>query len=513
MNTTAPAQPTNRQSEIGNRKSPPLPLDPRTYDRALACVHCGLCLPACPTYTETLHEADSPRGRIQLMRALAEGAIEPTPSVRNHLDLCLDCRACETACPSGVVYHELIEETRARMYGDQHGTPRLGAQREGEAPSEPRGHPAQDPTDHPESPGPAARFKPSLQHRFLRLLFLHLFTRPTRLKLALLPARLMQKVGLYALIRKTGLFKLLPAGLRKMEQMLPPTGPLWPRALPEHTAPAPMGQTFLSARTNPSDQRETSRPASPPAEAGSPKASGVFFPGCVGSVMFAEVNRKAVDLLAAAGCEVIVPRTLACCGAIHHHNGAWESARAMARKNIDAVPSDVDFITNTIAGCGAMLHDYDHLLRDDPAYADRAHRFAKKVRDVSQLLIDLGLPPTPHPIHETVTYHDACHLAHAQKTTAAPRALLAAIPGLTLVPLPEADMCCGAAGTYNLTQPAMATALADRKLAHIASTGAPLCATGNVGCAMHLQSQAAANNRPVQIVHPVELLHRAVFGE
>src|SRR4051794_6647491 len=175
----------------------PLPLDPRTFDRALSCVHCGLCLPACPTYTQTFHEADSPRGRIQLMRGLAEGVIEPTASVRRHLDLCLDCRACETACPSGVVYHELIEETREKLNKSAPLT---------------------------------------LQGRFMRWVFFHVFIYPTRLKLALLPARPMQKVGLYGLLRRIGLFKLLPIQLRKMEQMLPATGKVWPRRLPEHVA-------------------------------------------------------------------------------------------------------------------------------------------------------------------------------------------------------------------------------------------------------------------------------------
>src|SRR5947207_1791211 len=175
-----------------------LPLDPRTYSRALACVHCGLCLPACPTYTETGHEADSPRGRIQLMLGLADAKIEATDSVKLHLDLCLDCRACETACPSGVVYHELIEETRAKLLSQE---------------------------------------KPTLQGRFMRWMFFHVFVYPTRLKLALLPARLMQKIGLYALLRKFGLFKLLPIQLRKMEQMLPATGSVWAKRLPERVAP------------------------------------------------------------------------------------------------------------------------------------------------------------------------------------------------------------------------------------------------------------------------------------
>jgi len=426
-----------------------LNIDSRAYARGLGCVHCGLCLPACPTYTTTGHEADSPRGRIQLMLGLAEGKIEPTESVRHHLDLCLDCRACETVCPSAVVYHELLEDTRAKL-----------------APTAP---------------------PVTAQGRFMRWLFFNVFVHPRRLKLALLPARVMQQLGIYTLLRRTGVMKILPPQLRKMEQMLPAKGRLWPRALPERTA----------AR-------------------GTQERTVGFFGGCVGSVMFDDVNRMAVELLSAAGADVIAPSTEACCGAIHHHNGAHDPALDLARRNIDAFLPEtgppVDFIATNIAGCGAMLREYDLLLRDDARYGARARDFARRVRDVSEVLLELGLPEMKHPVNETVTYHDACHLAHAQKVTAEPRKLLAQIPGLKLVPLPESDMCCGAAGTYNLTQPEMATQLASRKLANIASTGAAACATGNVGCAMHIQSEAAARRQPLRVAHPVELLHRAVFG-
>lgn len=443
-----------------------LKLDPRTFERGLSCVHCGLCLPACPTYTQTGHEGDSPRGRIQLMMGLAEGKISPTPSVRNHLDLCLDCRGCETACPSGVVYHELIEETRARLY---------------------------------EPPA-------TLQGRFMRWVFFNIFIYPTRLKLALLPARVMQKIGLYALLRKTGLFKLLPSQLRKMEQMLPPTGRLWPPSLPERVAPR-RGEGVSPAASSSSESAGQTRPAT--------KVG--FFAGCIGSVMFERVNRQAVELLAAGGAEVLTPRAQGCCGAIHHHNGAHHPAEALAKHNIDTfLPADapgVDYIATNIAGCGAMLREYDFLLRDDPEYRERARLFASKVRDISEVLAEVGLPELKHPVHETVTYHDACHLAHAQKVTAQPRALLAKVPGLKLVPLPESDVCCGAAGTYNLTQPKMATDLAGRKLRNIAATGAPVCATGNVGCAMQIQSEAEARGQSLHVVHPVELLHRAAFGD
>ena len=450
-------------------KPPAITLDPRTFQRGLSCVHCGLCLPACPTFTETGHEADSPRGRIQLILGLASGAIDPTNSVRKHLDLCLDCRACETACPSSVVYHELIEETRAKLNG---------------------------------------KTKLAGQDRLMRWLFFNVFVHPTRLKLALLPARLLQKLGIYGVLRKMGLFNALPAKLRKMEQMLPAGGHLWPQTLP----PLTRGTGFQPVRAAHGEEN---------AHGLQTRATGKltvgFFPGCIGSVMFEDVNRKAVELLAACGADVVVPPAQVCCGAIHHHNGVNGPAEAFARRNIDVfLPENgpgVDLIATCIAGCGAMLREYDHLLRDDPRYAARAKEFSSRVRDITEVLAQIGLPEMKHPVNAAATYHDACHLAHAQKVTAVPRKLLAGVPGLNLVPLPESDMCCGAAGTYNLSQPQMSTSLAERKLRNIRSTGAEVCITGNVGCAMQIQSQAEADRVPLEVRHPVELLHRAVFGE
>ncbi|HEY1684005.1 MAG TPA: heterodisulfide reductase-related iron-sulfur binding cluster [Tepidisphaeraceae bacterium] len=428
-------------------------LDQRTYSRGLSCVHCGLCLPACPTYVATGYEGDSPRGRIQLMLGLADGRIEATDTVRRHLDLCLDCRGCETACPSGVVYHELLEESRAQL----------------------------DKTRPP-------------QNRFIRWMFFHVLTKPFRLKMALLPPRILQKLGMYNfLVRKSGLVHALPAGMQKMESMLPP-GKIWPRALPRRT-PAKGGTRNVKLGQDEGTRRV------------------IFFPGCVGSVFGEDLNRQAVELLSACGAEVIIPRGQTCCGAIHMHNGADGPAQKMARQNIDAMlpinGPKVDYMCSTIAGCGAMLREYDFVLREDKKYAWRAQEFVKRMRDISEVLLDLGLPAMKYRVEQTVTYHDACHLAHAQKVVAAPRRLLAQIPGLKIVPLPESDLCCGAAGTYNLTEPAMAAKLAQRKIANVRSTKASICVAGNIGCQMHLQANAGAS---IRFVHPVTLLHQAVFG-
>jgi glycolate oxidase iron-sulfur subunit len=408
---------------------PSIQLDPRTYARGLSCVHCGLCLPACPTYTQDFNEADSPRGRIQLMLALSDGMIQPTDSVRQHLDQCLDCRACETACPSGVIYHELIEETRAKL---------------------PR-------NDNP----------------FLRWIFFHVLTHPTRLKLALLPARIARAIGL---------LNLLPGSLRRMAAMIPRGVPLWPRRLRKaiHAGREPRGAVDL-------------------------------FPTCIGAVMQPDVHRKAADLLVASNFDVHVSPQQVCCGAIHHHNGDVATASRLARRNIDAMRHSR--VVTCVAGCGAMLREYGHLLRDDPLYRERAADFSAKVRDISEFLAETGLQPMKHSIPQTVTYHDACHLAHAQRVATAPRMLLSQIPGLKIVPLPESEICCGAAGTYNLTQPQMSRQLADRKLRNIESTGAEVCVTGNVGCAMQIESAARQRGVKLSVVHPVQLLHRAIFGD
>ncbi|MFI5378341.1 MAG: heterodisulfide reductase-related iron-sulfur binding cluster [Tepidisphaerales bacterium] len=414
-----------------------------------ACVHCGLCLPACPTYTVTLHEADSPRGRLQLMLGLSTGEIDLTPSVQKHLDLCLDCRGCETICPSGVRYHHYLEDTRDTLV--------------------------------PVTP-------PTSSQQFVRWLSLNILTHPARLKLALLPARLLQKLGVYGPLRKL-VRRMLPASLAKMEQMLPPAGPIWARSLPAVTEP------------------RTANPRPPRV---------VLLSGCVGSVLFDGLNRMAIDLLSACGAQVLVPPSQGCCGAVHHHNEDRQTARQLARRNLDAfMPAGQEppkWITTVVAGCGAMLREYDRLLADDPQYAARAQQFVRLVRDITEVLLDLGLPPMPHRVDTTVTYHDACHLAHAQKVTAAPRKLLAAIPGIKLLPLAESDLCCGAAGTYNLMHPEMARELALRKLRNIQATGAPCVAAANAGCALHIQSQARETGMALEVVHPIELLHRAVFG-
>lgn len=431
--------------------TPAVTLDSRTYSRALDCVHCGLCLPACPTYTQNGLEADSPRGRIYLMKGLADGKVEPSETVLKHLDLCLDCRACETACPSGVVYHELIEETRAKL---------------------------------------APQRTLSGTDRLVRAIFLRLFTSPLRLKLSLLPARILQKLGLWSAINRSGLPASLPKQLQKMHQMLPEDGPLWEKKL----------QSFYPAK----------------APDGKVRAKVALFPGCVGSVLFQHVNRQTIALYQLAGCDVHVPPAAGCCGAIHHHAGVVEAAEKMARHNIDTFlaesdPKAFDYIVSNIAGCGAQLKDYAHLLRDDEKYADRAKQFVARVRDVSEVLAELELPEAKH-VDRTVTYHDACHLAHGQKVTDPPRRLLGRVPGLKLIPLAESDMCCGAAGTYNLTQPDMARDLAERKIRHIQATGATMCVTGNVGCAMQIQSEAARLGVDLKVVHPMTLLYEAYIG-
>ena len=407
------------------------------------CIHCGLCTASCPTYVETGDENDSPRGRIYLMRAVADGRLGASPEVRHHLDLCLDCRACETACPSGVQYGRLIEPFKVALHESSPPGDRTGW----------------------------------LQRMILK----HLFPYGNRVKLALAPARWLQKAGILDRLEGTGLFKLLPTTLRQMQAMLPvldTPGPRLPAILPA---------------------------------IGPKRATVGLFVGCVGDAMFPGTTAATARVLQANGCEVHVPRGQNCCGAIHYHSGSEGPAVDLARQNMATLdPARFDAIVTNVAGCGAMLKDYHHLL--PPGDRDRATRFVAKVRDISEFLMDLGPIAPPHPVPLRATYHDPCHLAHAQGIKAAPRELLALIPGLDLVPLDESDLCCGAAGTYNLTQPEMADRLGRRKLANIRATGATTVVTGNVGCILQIARQVKSQGDPIVVVHPVDLLDRAYRG-
>lgn len=425
-----------------------LTLDPRTYERALSCVHCGLCLPACPTYAVTGHEGDSPRGRIQMIKAMADGTLAFDADVGAHLDLCLDCRSCETACPSEVVYHELIEEARQRL---------------------------------PATIGPVL----AGDGRLMRWFLLNVMTRPVRLKVALLPARVLQRLGVWKLARRLvgGL-----GGFGKLAGMLPEDGSLWPRD-PKAVSSVTQGATRMKV---------------------------AYFGTCTGTNLFNKVNGCSVELLNKLGAEVHYPPGQGCCGAIHHHNRDEATARELARKNINAMEAvGADYVVCSVAGCGAQLREYAHLLRDDAAFAARAAAFVRKVRDVTEVVKGLGLPEgmaAASGAEVVGTYHAPCHLVHAQKVAGAPMELLAKVPGLRMVALVEREMCCGAAGTYNLTQPGMARELGERKVGHILRTGAGVCVTGNAGCALHIVAVSRAMGREVRVVHPVEILHAAVCG-
>jgi glycolate oxidase iron-sulfur subunit len=415
------------------------------YELFLDCVHCGLCTAACPTYVELGDENDSPRGRIYLMRAVTDGRIELDKQVQGHLDLCLDCRACESACPSGVQYGRLIEPFRIHMQKTLNRKENL-----------------------------------SWLERFL---LYHVTPSARRMRWALAPARLMQWTGIDALLTRVGMFKLLPRSLRQMHDMLPPLQ--WHHGkLPEVL----------------------------PAE-GPRRARVALFTGCAGDAFFPETNLATARVLQKNGCEVWVPRAQGCCGALHYHSALEEPARELAAKNCEVfLASDVDAIIVNAAGCGAMLKDYGHLFHNTP-HEEMGRKFERKVKDVSEFLIELGPIKPEHPLPLKATYHDACHLCHGQQIRRQPRQLLELIPGLEIVPLVESEICCGAAGSYNLTQPEMADRLGKRKADHILATGADAVFSGNVGCLIQVGRHLRKQKPRMWIAHPIDALWASYSGE
>jgi glycolate oxidase iron-sulfur subunit len=414
------------------------------YDGLLKCVHCGFCLPTCPTYAELGQEPDSPRGRIYLIKALADGRLELADSVRGHLSLCLDCRACETACPSGVPYGQLIEAARAELERRDSGSP--------------------------------------WRRTVRRVALQGLLPRPALLRALAGALRFYQRSGLQALVRGSGVLRLLPATLAASEALLPPLPPAAGRGpLPEQV---------------PARGRRTARVG--------------LLQGCVQDAVFRTHNEATIRCLARNGAEVVIPRAQRCCGALHAHAGDPEAARALARANVAAFEAaGVEAVVVNAAGCGAHLRAYGHLLRHDPAWAARGAAFARTVVDVTEFLARAPLAGPLGPVPLRATYHDPCHLAHGQRVRAEPRALLAAVPGVELTELRESEMCCGSAGLYNLTEPAMARRLLDRKIAHVRATGAAAVVTANPGCILQLAAGARAHGLPLEVLHVVEVLDRA----
>jgi glycolate oxidase iron-sulfur subunit len=412
------------------------------------CVHCGLCLASCPTFSELGTEMDSPRGRIFLIKSLAEGRIGLGDATVEHLSLCLDCRACETVCPAGVPYGRLIEAAKAEIERQRPG-------------------------------GPARR-------AFRWVNFGLLLGDRRVLALAAAALRFYQASGLQGLVRRTGLARLLPGTLPAWEALLPPMPPAAERAPLPPLTPA----------------------------VGPRRARVAVLTGCVQSVVFGAHNRATARVLARNGCEVVAPPDQGCCGALNAHGGDHARAVEMAKRTIatfEAAGAEA-VIVNT-SGCGAHLKGYGALLAGEPAWAERAVCFARTVQDLAEFLAREPLRRPLAPVPLTVTYHDPCHVVHGQKIRRQPRDLLAQVPGLTVVDLPESDWCCGSAGLYNLTQPEMADRLLRRKVRHIESTAAQAVVTANPGCILQIQAGLRARGLGLPVLHLVEVLDRAYRSE
>ncbi|MBI2942478.1 MAG: (Fe-S)-binding protein [Chloroflexi bacterium] len=411
------------------------------------CIHCGLCLPTCPTYQVLGSELDSPRGRIYQMKALADGRISPDDeNLRRHIDLCLDCRACETACPSGVNYGQLLEHTRELIR-------------------------------------PGRNSKNSKTETVARELVLNrTFTSGPLLDAAGLALRTYQKTGLQRVIRQTGLLKRVSPRLGELEQMLPEMqGGVGRSSVPR----------FVRAR-------------------GKRRYRVAFLSGCVAAQIFGGTNQATVRVLVANGCDVITPDGQGCCGALHVHTGDRKTARDLARRNIAVFEeAGADYSIVNAAGCGSTLKEYGLLLADEPEWAERAGEFSGRVRDVTEFLASIDLVPPTGELHKRVTYQDACHLAHGQRIREQPRQLLRQIPGLELVEMAGSDTCCGSAGIYNVVNHDVSMQILERKIESVLATKADILAAANPGCIIQLMHGLRKRGVAMEVAHPIDLLDRA----
>jgi glycolate oxidase iron-sulfur subunit len=420
-------------------------LDPPDTELSLDCVHCGFCLPTCPTYLVLGNEMDSPRGRIYLIRAASEGKVGISQSFVQHMNLCLLCRACETACPSGVKFGFLMEAARGQV--ERH-------------------------------------YQYSRADRRFRDLVLHTSTDLGRLRVLSGFLRFYQRSGLQNLVRASGILRAL-GRLGHMEALLP-------------TIPDPGLRSEL--------------PEIVPAK-GEKRGRAGLLSGCVQRFFFPQVNNATARVLSENGYDVLVPRDQECCGSLLVHEGERQQAKEKARRMIDVFErAGVDVVVTNAAGCGSVMKEYWELLQGDPVYAERATAFSRKVRDVSQLLAQGPLNGRLRPVRRTVTYHDACHLAHGQRVRQEPRTILQGIPELRFVELKESDFCCGSAGVYNLLYPELAQQFLDRKIERIKETGAEVVVSGNPGCSLQIEKGLKERGLDIRVLHPVELLDWSYRG-
>ena len=420
----------------------PIPGAVPVYEDFSRCVHCGLCLNHCPTYRLWQLEADSPRGRIRQMMLVEQGELPVSEGFVDHIDKCLDCRSCETACPSAVNYGKLVEHARARIERD---------------------------------------YKRPLLSRIARdFVYRRLLPYPERIAMAAKLLRIYQRTGLQTAARATGVLKLF--GLAERDLLLPPVD--------RQFFFDQLGKTFAAQ--------------------GNRRARVAFFAGCVANVTFSALNEATIRVLTANGCEVVVPDGQFCCGALPAHAGVRDVARDLARRNIATFASaDFDALVTNAAGCGSTLKEYDHLFTEnEPEYAAAA-ALARKTRDVTEFLVALGLSAQLKPVPARVTYQDSCHLLHGQRIREAPRQLLRAIPGVEFVELPFADICCGSAGVYNVTETHASLDLLAEKMACAKTTSAQIIATANPGCLLQLRAGAEIHKTGQEILHVIELLDRA----
>jgi len=434
----------------------------RLREVANDCVHCGFCLPACPTYQLWAEEMDSPRGRIYLVNQILDGA-ELTPAAAQHFDRCLGCMACMTACPSGVQYDQLIEA--ARVWTEEAALP---------------------------APGDGNRTDGSrtVRDRAARAAIFALFPYPRRLRAMIRPLRAAQRAGLDRRLARSSLPGRLSPALGAALKLAPP-----PSA----------GLRLGASGAGRLPDRVAAR--------GPRRAVVGMLTGCVQSVFYPRVNAATARVLALEGCDVIIPRGQGCCGALSMHAGREAEAVSFARRTIEAFErAGVDTIVVNSAGCGSAMKEYERLLSGDPDWAGRAAAMSGRVRDLSEFLAELGPVAPRHPLPVTAAYHDACHLGHAQRITRQPRELLRAIPELTLVELPDAGTCCGSAGVYNLLQPEAASELGARKAKAVLDAGAPLLISANPGCSLQIAAALADRGERIAVAHTAEILDASLRG-